>query len=924
MKEKNTQTLITFAVHADDLERAGELIPRLRDGLRESGCAGELIVIDAICEPASREWMRQWERSERLLLLENETALQGESFRMAAERAEGRYLMCLTAEQDFAPEKLTAALLHLAELAKTAGEGEEPLIALRPVYAAKDGKQKKYLGAKREFRGSEPLYISLEESPDAFSLYPWGYFYPTAGLRRASFSEELPEDALMQVLVELLCGAKAYWLLPETILTHEPTPNCWFEYPAQFSKTWYLNSMEHFLARALDEHSPLCAQYMILYLIQLRYSCNLNERDKSILQGEEKRRFFELTRTALRHVSDEVIARWNIAGMKISEQSLTMFYFRMKYNDPCLFPELVYREEDHNLLGNMNGAPVGDINQKHLLVQVIYYDGANLTIDARFTGSYLFDPDKIYFVAKVNGANYRARTNRVYSLIKAFNETIGRDFTFQSVLPSESFSQDVNSMGFYLVYEGREYPIPSLFSRPQSKLNRAFSATYYAFDKKMLQYDVAKDVYVVTKATRFRVFVNECKLMWQFIKKKKKHKYGLLCAGMRAAYWLTKPFYEHKRIWLTQDKLFKAGDNGEYFFRYVMQNKRGDNGVKLYYVVNEDSPDYPRLKKQYPHNVLRFNSLRHRLTALHADMILATHVDTLHCNGFTKQAQLYFKDLFNGRVACLAHGLTIQKIAQYQNRTFDNTVLYFFASKYEVENVKHEIYDYYDPSMLKLTGHGRYDGLINRDKRQLLITPTWRRSFTTGAAKKGSTYGHSETFKSSDYFKIYNGLINDERLIAAAKKYGYRIMYLLHPAMSSQLEDFDKNDYVDIVAATSAVSYEQVLTESSLMVTDYSGVQFDFAYMKKPVVYYHPSILPPQYESSGLDYETMGFGPICTGHEQIVETLCRYMEKDCVLEKEYCRRVDDFYAFSDHNNAARIYEEVIRFQERYPKVNDIF
>ncbi len=924
MLGENEQTLLSFVIHVDNLVQAKELILRLKDGLCESGCKGEIFVIDGICEPASREWMLQWQASEEMILLENESALQGESFRMGANRASGRFVMCLTAEQDFEPQQLTAALLHLSEIAKKTPLFSEPLVAMRPVYVDKDGTEKKYFGAKREFRGAAPKCISLEKSPDAFSLYPLGYFYPANRLKEAVFDERLPEDALMQVLVRLLCEEMSYWLLPEKILSHEATPNCWFAYPAQFSKSWYLNTMEYFLADFLNENSPLCAQYMVMYLIQLRYSCNLNERDKSILQGEEKQRFFDLTREALRYVSDSVVAKWNIAGMKISEQSLTTFYFRMKYNTPKLFPEITYREEDHNLLGKINGASVGDIRQKHLLIQVIYYDGKNLTIDAKFTGSYLFHPEQISFIAKVNGKNYNTRTNHVYSLVKVFNETIDRNFTFQGVLPSELFSNDVNKFQFYLVYEGREFPVHSLFSRPQSKLNRAFSATYYAFDKKMLQYDVANDIYVVTKATRSRIFVNECKLMWQFIKKKRRHKYGILCAGMRAVYWLTKPFYEHRRIWLTQDKLFKAGDNGEYFFQYVMQHRKGENGVKLYYVVNGDSPDYLRLKKQYPKNVLRFNSLRHRLTALHADMILATHVDTLHCNGFTKQAQLYFKDLFNGRVACLAHGLTIQKIAQYQNRTFDNTVLYFFASKYEVENVKHEIYDYYDPDMLKLTGHARYDGLYNKDKRQILITPTWRRSFTTGAAKKGSTYGHSETFKNSDYFKLYNGLINDERLIAAAKEHGYRIMYLLHPAMSSQLEDFDKNDYVDIVAATSAISYEQVLTESSLMVTDYSGVQFDFAYMKKPVVYYHPSVLPPQYESSGLKYETMGFGPICTEHEQIVDVLCSYMARNCVLEEEYCRRVDDFYAFSDHNNAARIYEEVIAFQKRYPKVNDIF
>lgn len=114
------------------------------------------------------------------------------------------------------------------------------------------------------------------------------------------------------------------------------------------------------------------------------------------------------------------------------------------------------------------------------------------------------------------------------------------------------------------------------------------------------------------------------------------------------------------------------------------------------------------------------------------------------------------------------------------------------------------------------------------------------------------------SFKHSEYFRIYNTLLNDPRLLETAKRTGYRIMYLLHPVTSSQLPDFTDNGYVELVPAAGDMSYEKVLTEASLMVTDYSGVQFDFAYQRKPLVYYHPDTLPPHYEEGGLIYDTMG------------------------------------------------------------------
>ena len=126
--------------------------------------------------------------------------------------------------------------------------------------------------------------------------------------------------------------------------------------------------------------------------------------------------------------------------------------------------------------------------------------------------------------------------------------------------------------------------------------------------------------------------------------------------------------------------------------------------------------------------------------------------------------------------------------------------------------------------------------------------------------------------------------------------------------------DFEKKDGVEIISAL-GVNYEKILCESSLMLTDYSGVQFDFAYMRKPVVYYHPPKLPPHYVEGGFFYDTQGFGEICTEHQQLVDTLCDYMEHDCQLKDSYRTRQDDFFAFSDHDNCKRIFEDAYTWQK---------
>jgi CDP-glycerol glycerophosphotransferase (TagB/SpsB family) len=139
---------------------------------------------------------------------------------------------------------------------------------------------------------------------------------------------------------------------------------------------------------------------------------------------------------------------------------------------------------------------------------------------------------------------------------------------------------------------------------------------------------------------------------------------------------------------------------------------------------------------------------------------------------------------------------------------------------------------------------------------------------------------------------------------------------VLHPIVSAQVRDFQKNDYVDIIPSVGDMSYEKLFCESSLMVTDYSGVQFDFAYMRKPVVYLHHSSIPEHYEEGSFFYDTMGFGEICKDNDALVELLREYMKNDCQMKEQYRQRADDFFYYNDDHNCERIYQEMLSYQKK--------
>ena len=824
-------------------------------------------------------------------------------FNYAVNNTDGEFISFVTTSGVFQSGAVSRALKAF---------GHSDIVSFSPVLHT-DEKDVDYIKFVKEFDKSGEACADLSMFPSKFHLCLSAFVFRKSLFDGVTFDENLTYDSEWKVICEILDNNKKYTLLEKKYTYTEPDENDYFNYQPQFDKEWYLEVMDNFLIDAVKPGDSEFKQRFILYLIECRYACNMNERDKTILSPDEANEFIEKTGTALKNIDDKVLANSTPNGTSRVPAFFSLNMLRMKYNDDKLMPTIV--SSGKNLAAYYNDCLLWTLGGSKVEFKSVYFDGKELILDGFYPAIYVFDPDEIEISAQINESReYPVVRNHIYALNKFFNLSAKGNYTFRFSIP-QSELKDGTTISFYLKYKGQQFRLGVTFIRAQTKISN-YAESYWVFGQHILSYESKSQHFLVEKLTRKRLITHELKFM-RMITQKTQGMWKIKMLGNRMLYWITKPFYK-KKIWLTMDKIFKAGDNGEYFYRYV--KKMAPEGVKIYYVVQKDSPDYERLKKEYD-TIVKFNSIHHKMLTLHTDLMLATHVDTLNCNGYYSATQKYFKDLYNARIVCLAHGLTIQKIAQYQNRVFDNTQLYFFASKYEVENVSHEIYDYYDKNALQLTGHARYDGLISNDKRIILITPTWRRGITTGKAKKGATYAHSDSFKHSEYYRIYNSLINDKDFIECAKKNNYKIVYLLHPAMSAQLEDFEKVDGVDIVAATSDISYEKILTESSLMVTDYSGVQFDFAYMKKPLVYYHPDSLPPQYEAGGLVYETMGFGPICTNHEQIIDTLCRYMNNNCIMEDMYKARVDDFFCYSDHNNCERIYEKVIEFQNKFDKVN---
>ncbi len=761
------------------------------------------------------------------------------------------------------------------------------------------------------------------------------YFIRSSLAKSLAFNEDNPLSSANEYLLNIIKTEYEFFNVQECTYSFSvPLENSPILCENAKQKEWYTPEVENIYIpfmkgiKAECGYIPAYLQIAALYFVWAKYNCNFFERNKDALTRDEAFELDEKVNRFLSYIEDNIIFQ-NIPCKYVISRSLKMHFYKGKCNYLGIKPagakvitagkyenQLVLDNEEYRMHSKESIAKaesrqdildictLGLTFNQNVIVKVIDFIGGKIEMDVEFP-PYLLETTDYKFYAKIDDKYIDYKETKLYSSEKFFGITISRRRTFHLSIPIDDLLDKKLVFGFSIA--GKEYNVNYSFKRAYSKITDS-NASYCKINKeRVLIYK--KGAISVKKLNPIKHVGLELKFAaYRLLKTKVPVKQRIINLFIRFIYWLCYPFLHNKHIWITFDKLYKAGDNGEYMFQYC---HKINCPQEVYYVISKDSLDYQRLKAQHGKYILIQGSLKLKIYALYSEVILATHSTVFNYLGFDSKTRVFFIDLFRAVVVCIQHGLTIQKIAQYQNRVFDDTRLYTLASKYEKENCEKAPYDFFGPE-LKLTGLARYDGLKNNDQKQILITPTWRRNVVNqGIAFIKKT--HNDTFKSSEYFRLYNNLINDEALIESAKKSGYKIIYLLHPAMSSQAEDFDKNDYVEIMQATGDMSYEKILTESSLMVTDYSGVQFDFAYQRKPVVYYHPDTLPPQYEAGGLIYETMGFGPICRNHEALITTLCSYMDNQCKAEQLYVERSDDFFYYDDFNNCERIYNEVVAF-----------
>ncbi|WP_168211805.1 CDP-glycerol glycerophosphotransferase family protein [Ruania zhangjianzhongii] len=367
---------------------------------------------------------------------------------------------------------------------------------------------------------------------------------------------------------------------------------------------------------------------------------------------------------------------------------------------------------------------------------------------------------------------------------------------------------------------------------------------------------------------------------------------------MRVLTWI---FVPRGAIWLIGERRETARDNGFAFFAHLRQQRPED---PVFYVIARDSPSAAAVAELG--HVVWHSSLQHRILMLHA-AVIANAYSIKHMLPSRWRPGAYMNQCawrVGARRVYLKHGVHLSPDAvKRSNGGYD---LVLTVGPQETQALART--SGYTSTQLRQTGLARYDNLVpERPSRKVLFMPTWRRYLVPKLFGAGDNALIG--YEGSTYQQFVHGLLASPDLAEALEEHDLTMLVVPHYNLAGLLRpEHLGSERISILDGMTA-DIPCLLRSCALLVTDYSSVQFDVAYVGAPVIYTQfdrDEYAAGHGGTSWFDPDRDGFGPVVTTVHDAAEAVAAYAGQGFTREGTYTDRVSRVFSHSDHRNCARI------------------
>ena len=363
-----------------------------------------------------------------------------------------------------------------------------------------------------------------------------------------------------------------------------------------------------------------------------------------------------------------------------------------------------------------------------------------------------------------------------------------------------------------------------------------------------------------------------------------------------------------KHIWIVSEMENTARDNGYWFFKYLRENYPD---WPVYYPIQYDSMDYPKV--QALGNVIRHGSFQHHIYTWAAELDISARTGRglparLMSHLFQKKGLYPFKEIF------LQHGV-IMNVTEFLKKELNNIDLFMTTTPAEAKSI-HEDY-HYDVEQIPIVGLPRFDQLndFTVNPKQILLMPTWRSWLYPLFGKV--TDESLQAVAESRYVKTYCNFLASDRLNRFLQDNDLHLLFFPHSQMQPFLTAFSGENSRIRIASMDEYDVQTALKESAYLITDYSSINFDFAYMKKPLCYFQfdeDEFYTRHYPQGYFSYRNDGFGPVVTTEDALMDELIRAFEDGFQMPQLYQKRVDNTFVYRDADNCKRVLQTILDYR----------
>lgn len=294
---------------------------------------------------------------------------------------------------------------------------------------------------------------------------------------------------------------------------------------------------------------------------------------------------------------------------------------------------------------------------------------------------------------------------------------------------------------------------------------------------------------------------------------------------------------------LFMDRVESNGDNAEAMFHYCK-----DRIKHCYYIIG-DQQKYNEMSKKFE-NIVFYGSPKFEKLYLNSKLLVSSGLDSRLEN---YKGWRYPNTRVKTKYLFLQHGYINDDLSDWLfSKRFDKLIV---SDKQEQELVK-SFYSVANSQVVNL-GLARFDFLKPKSEKILLIAPTWRFYLKDESA-----------FIKSDYLEVWNNLLSSKEISEYCMLNNLVLTLKVHP----EFEKYKKYFCIQ----SSEKRYSDLLSEASMLITDYSSLYYDMYVLNRKTIFYQFDVKEfyrNHTYKQAIPYEKIGAGVVTDNLAELITLL---------------------------------------------------